>query len=100
MMVAVFGFSTPVFVVGYLLAYVFALQLDWLPVQGFTSITEGLCPFLRNLILPAVALGPDLHGAARPHHPRDHAGCAVAGLCAHREGEGRRRRKASCSCTR
>ncbi len=57
MMTAVFGFSTPVFVVGYLLAYVFALYLDWLPVQGFTSISAGLLPFLRNLILPATALG-------------------------------------------
>jgi peptide/nickel transport system permease protein len=57
MMVAVFGYSTPVFVVGYLLAYLFALQLDWLPVQGFTSITQGVVPFLRNLILPSVALG-------------------------------------------
>jgi peptide/nickel transport system permease protein len=57
MMTAVFGFSTPSFVVGYLLAYVFALYLDWLPVQGFTSITVGLIPFLRNLILPATALG-------------------------------------------
>jgi peptide/nickel transport system permease protein len=54
---AVFGYSTPVIVIGYLLAYVFALKLDWLPVQGFTSITQGLFPFLRNLILPAVALG-------------------------------------------
>jgi len=57
MTLAVFGYSTPVFVVGYLLAYLFALQLDWLPVQGFTSIRQGLVPFLRNLILPAVALG-------------------------------------------
>ncbi len=57
MMTAVFGFSTPVFVIGYLLAYFFALKLDWLPVQGFTSISHGLFPFLRNLILPAVALG-------------------------------------------
>jgi peptide/nickel transport system permease protein len=57
MMTAVFGFSTPVFVVGYLLAYVFALRLDWLPVQGFTSITQGFIPFLRSLILPSVALG-------------------------------------------
>ena len=57
MMTAVFGFSTPVFVVGYLLAFVFALYLDWLPVQGFTSISAGLVPFLRNLILPATALG-------------------------------------------
>jgi peptide/nickel transport system permease protein len=57
MMVSVFGFSVPVFVVGYLLAYVFALQLDWLPVQGFTSISQGLWPCVRTLILPAVALG-------------------------------------------
>lgn len=57
MMTAVFGFSTPVFVIGYLLAWFFALKLDWLPVQGFTSISNGLFPFLRNLILPAVALG-------------------------------------------
>ncbi len=35
----------------------FALQLDWLPVQGFTSISQGLWPFLRNMILPTVALG-------------------------------------------
>jgi peptide/nickel transport system permease protein len=41
MVIAVLGFSVPVFVFGYLLAYVFALQLDWLPVQGFTPISEG-----------------------------------------------------------
>ena len=57
MMTAVVGFSTPVFVVGYVLAYVFALRLDWLPVQGFTPIDRGLIPFLRSLILPSVALG-------------------------------------------
>ena len=45
------------FVLGYLLAYLFALQLDWLPVQGFHSLSDGLWPFLRNLILPTVALG-------------------------------------------
>jgi peptide/nickel transport system permease protein len=54
---AVLGFSVPVFVVGYLLAYVFALELDWLPVQGYTSIDKGLWPWLENLILPAIALG-------------------------------------------
>jgi peptide/nickel transport system permease protein len=57
MMLAVFGFSTPVFVLGYMLAYVFALKLDWLPVQGFTSITVGVVPFLRSLALPTIALG-------------------------------------------
>jgi peptide/nickel transport system permease protein len=54
---AVFGFSVPVFVVGYLLAYVFALQFEWLPVQGYTPLAEGFWPWLQNLILPAVALG-------------------------------------------
>src|SRR5579883_2664840 len=57
MLLAVLGFSVPVFVVGYLLAYFFALRLGWLPVQGFTPISQGFLPFLRTLILPAVALG-------------------------------------------
>src|ERR1700731_2424978 len=54
---AVFGFSLPVFVVGYVLAYVFALEFEWLPVQGYTPLSEGFWPWLKNLILPAVALG-------------------------------------------
>ena len=43
---AVLGFSVPVFVVGYLLAYVFALELDWFPVQGYTAFREGFLPWL------------------------------------------------------
>jgi peptide/nickel transport system permease protein len=54
---AVLGFSVPVFVVGYVLAYTFALQLDWLPVQGYTPIANGAWPWFRNLILPAISLG-------------------------------------------
>jgi peptide/nickel transport system permease protein len=54
---AVLGFSVPVFVVGYLLAYVFALELDLLPVQGYTPFARGFWPWLQNLILPAIALG-------------------------------------------
>jgi peptide/nickel transport system permease protein len=57
MLLAVLGFSVPVFVIGYVLIFTFAIELDWLPVQGFTSIREGLGPFLRNIILPTVALG-------------------------------------------
>ena len=57
MILAVFGFSVPVFVVGYLLAYVFALNLDWFPVQGYTPLAKGFGPWLNNLVLPAVALG-------------------------------------------
>jgi peptide/nickel transport system permease protein len=70
--VAVFGFSVPVFVTGYLLAYVFALdglgvadfvyertgvELPLLPVQGYTPFRNGFGPFIQNLILPAMALG-------------------------------------------
>ncbi len=54
---AVFGFSLPVFVIGYVLAYVFALELEWLPVQGYTPLARGFWPWLENLILPAIALG-------------------------------------------
>jgi peptide/nickel transport system permease protein len=54
---AVMGFSVPVFVVGYLLIFLFAIELRWLPVQGYTPIAEGVLPWLRNLALPSVALG-------------------------------------------
>jgi peptide/nickel transport system permease protein len=57
MMFAVLGFSVPVFVLGYVLIFLFSLELDWLPVQGFVSIREGFWPFLRQLILPSLALG-------------------------------------------
>jgi peptide/nickel transport system permease protein len=54
---AVAGFSVPVFVVGYLLVYVFAIDLKWLPVQGYRPISEGVWPWFERLILPSVALG-------------------------------------------
>ena len=57
MALAVTGFSVPVFVVGYLLVYVFAIELKWLPVQGYRPIAEGAWPWLERLILPSVALG-------------------------------------------
>jgi len=51
------GFSVPVFVVGYLLIYVFAMQLGWLPVQGYAPLAAGIWPWLSHLLLPALALG-------------------------------------------
>ena len=54
---AVSAFSLPVFVVGYVLAYVFALEFEWLPVQGYSPLANGFWPWLQNLILPSVALG-------------------------------------------
>ena len=53
---AVLGFSMPVFVVGYLLIYLFAVWLDWLPVQGYQRIADGFGGFLLRLLLPALTL--------------------------------------------
>jgi peptide/nickel transport system permease protein len=55
--VAVLGFSFPVFVLAYLLIYVFSIQLEWLPVEGYSNLRDGFGPFLANLALPSVALG-------------------------------------------
>src|SRR3954467_11120684 len=52
MILSVVSFSVPVFVVGYVLIYVFAITLRWLPVQGSTPIAEGLWPWARRLVLP------------------------------------------------
>jgi len=57
MALAVCGLSIPVFVLGYLLIYLFAIQLGWLPVQGYVSLTEGVWPCLRSILLPSLALG-------------------------------------------
>jgi peptide/nickel transport system permease protein len=57
MLFSVAGFSMPVFVLAYLLIYLFAVDLDWLPVQGYTPLREGFWPWLRHLILPSMALG-------------------------------------------
>jgi len=54
---AVCGLSVPVFVLGYLLIYFFAIRLGWLPVQGYVSLTQGLWPCLRSIVLPSLALG-------------------------------------------
>ena len=53
---SVLGFSMPSFVIGYLLIYLFAVWLNWLPVQGYQRISEGLGGWLRGLILPSLTL--------------------------------------------
>ena len=53
---SVLGFSVPVFVIGYLLIYVFAIYLNWLPVQGYQRLGEGLGGFIERLILPSFTL--------------------------------------------
>ena len=57
MVIAVGGFSIPIFWLGFLLIYLFSVRLDLLPVQGYVSFREGVVPFVRHLILPTIALG-------------------------------------------
>ncbi len=57
---AVLGFSVPVFVVGYVLIYVFAIHLQWLPVQGyqrlFGAASQGVGAWAAQLVLPWLTL--------------------------------------------
>lgn len=53
---SVVGFSVPVFVIGYVLIQVFAIELRWLPVQGFRSLSKGFGPFLERIVLPTLTL--------------------------------------------
>jgi peptide/nickel transport system permease protein len=54
--ISVIGFSVPVFVIGYALIQLFSVQLKWLPVQGFRSISDGVVPFAERIILPTLTL--------------------------------------------
>jgi peptide/nickel transport system permease protein len=54
---SVLGFSLPVFVLAYILILTFSIGLDWLPVQGYRPIGDGLWQWARHLILPSTALG-------------------------------------------
>ena len=54
---SVAGFSVPVFVLAYILIMVFSIELEWLPVQGYRPISEGVWEWARHLVLPSTALG-------------------------------------------
>jgi peptide/nickel transport system permease protein len=54
---SVLGFSVPSFVIGYCLIYVFAIELGWVPVQGYTRIGVDFWGFLEHMILPSITLG-------------------------------------------
>jgi peptide/nickel transport system permease protein len=54
---AVLGFSFPVFVIGYGLIYLFALQLELLPVQGYSPLKTGFASFASHMVMPSLALG-------------------------------------------
>ncbi|MCF7701365.1 ABC transporter permease [Loktanella sp. M215] len=53
---SVLGFSVPVFVIGYILIQIFAIDLKWVPVQGYKSPSEGFGAFFSRAILPSLTL--------------------------------------------
>jgi len=52
MSVAVIGISVPLFVVGPVLMYIFAVNLKWLPTSAWITGRQGL----KTLVMPALAL--------------------------------------------
>ena len=56
MVFSVLAFSVPVFLIGYLLIWGFAIHLQWLPVQGYAPLGDGVGPWLAHLALPCVNL--------------------------------------------
>jgi len=57
MVIATLGFSMPVFWLGFLMIFFFAVQLDFFPAAGYSPPSEGIGPFLHKLIMPAFATG-------------------------------------------
>ncbi|CAB3871327.1 Glutathione transport system permease protein GsiC [Achromobacter aegrifaciens] len=57
MVFVVLGFSMPVFLIGYGLIKVFAIQLGWVPVQGYVSFWTDPLKALHHLWLPAITIG-------------------------------------------
>lgn len=55
--IAYMGLSMPGFFIGILLALVFGVHLGWLPVFGYTPISEGVIMWFKSVLLPAVAVG-------------------------------------------
>lgn len=48
--------STPAFVVGICLIYLFALNLQWLPATGYVPLTDDVLGNLRSFALPVLSL--------------------------------------------
>lgn len=53
---AVLAFSVPAFVVAYLLILVFSVRLNWLPVQGYAPLADGVAGYVSHMLLPTITL--------------------------------------------
>jgi peptide/nickel transport system permease protein len=51
------GISLPTFWFGIVFILIFAVRLHWLPSVGYVSPSDGLWPWFKHLLLPALAAG-------------------------------------------
>jgi peptide/nickel transport system permease protein len=56
MIIAVIGFSVPVFVMGYFLIFGLSLNMKWFPVQGYVSPFVDFGRFISHITLPTITL--------------------------------------------
>lgn len=60
--IAVLGFSSPVFVLGIILILIFSLGLGWLPSSGYIPFADDPALHLMSLALPALTVGLNFMG--------------------------------------
>ena len=60
--VALVGVSLPSFFLGILLILIFALWLRWVPPSGYTPFVQNPAMNIKQMLMPAVALGAALAG--------------------------------------
>lgn len=53
---SVLGFSVPVFITAYIVIFIFAMTLGWLPVQGYEPWSNGVWAHISHMILPVASL--------------------------------------------
>lgn len=57
MALSAIGTATPIFIFAYILLGLFSARLHIFPTHGFTSISDGIGPFLLHMALPTLTAG-------------------------------------------
>lgn len=55
--ISLFGMAVPSFLLGLLLMLLVGVKLQWLPIAGYSPISDGFLEHMKYLILPAISLG-------------------------------------------
>lgn len=57
MIFSTIGYSIPLFWLGFIFIWLFAVKLDWFPAAGYVAPSENLGQFFYRLVLPMLATG-------------------------------------------